>query len=91
LESIVVGDIESLSIGEAKLSLITNDKGGIIDDCVITAYDDHLYMVVNAGNQDTDWAHMQSHLAAFNGDVQLQRISDHSLVALQGLFSFLLL
>ncbi|KAF0685783.1 Aste57867_22391 [Aphanomyces stellatus] len=84
LESIVVGDIAALSPGESKLSLITNDKGGIIDDCVTTAYDDHLYVVVNAGNQDIDWAHMQTHLAAFNGDVKLEKISDRSLVALQG-------
>ncbi|OQS01352.1 aminomethyltransferase [Achlya hypogyna] len=84
LESLVVGDVASLTPGEAKLSLITNDKGGIIDDCVITAYDDHLYVVVNAGNQDIDWAHMQAHLAKFDGDVQLERIADRSLVALQG-------
>ncbi|CAK4072448.1 unnamed protein product [Aphanomyces euteiches] len=84
LESIVVGDIVSLTTGESKLSLITNDKGGIIDDCVTTAYDDHLYVVVNAGNQDIDWAHMQAHLAKFDGDVQLSKITDRSLVALQG-------
>ncbi|RHY08213.1 hypothetical protein DYB36_001151 [Aphanomyces astaci] len=84
LESIVVGDIAALTSGEAKLSLITNDKGGIIDDCVTTAYDDHLYVVVNAGNQDLDWAHMQTHLAKFQGDVKLEKITDRSLVALQG-------
>ncbi|KAG9412739.1 hypothetical protein AC1031_015639 [Aphanomyces cochlioides] len=84
LESIVVGDIASLATGESKLSLITNDKGGIIDDCVTTAYDDHLYVVVNAGNQDIDWAHMQAHFAKFDGDVQLSKITDRSLVALQG-------
>ncbi|OQR98403.1 aminomethyltransferase [Thraustotheca clavata] len=84
LESIVVGDIQALTTGESKLSLITNDKGGIIDDCVTTSYDDHLYVVVNAGNQDIDWAHMQEHLAKFGGDVQLERIPDRSLVAIQG-------
>lgn len=84
LEQIVVGDIAALAPGEAKLSLITNDQGGIIDDCVITNYDDHLYVVVNAGNQDVDVAHMQQVLAAFQGDVQLERLEDRALVALQG-------
>lgn len=84
LESIVVGDLEALSLGEAKLSLITNDAGGIIDDCVITKYDDHLYVVVNAGNQDIDLAHMHRVLASFNGDVQIERLTDRALVALQG-------
>lgn len=84
LESIVVADLEALQPGEAKLSLITNDNGGIIDDCVITAYEDHLYVVVNAGNQDIDVEHMNKKLAAFKGDVKIERLTDRALIALQG-------
>ncbi|GLE01016.1 hypothetical protein PINS_up009829 [Pythium insidiosum] len=84
LEQIVVADLTALQPGEAKLSLITNDKGGIIDDCVITNYDDHLYVVVNAGNQEIDVAHMQNVLAKFDGDAKLERLTDRALVALQG-------
>jgi aminomethyltransferase len=51
LESLVVGDIAALGAGEACLSLITNEQGGIIDDTVITNAGDHIYMVVNAGNK----------------------------------------
>ena len=48
LEKMVVGDIAGLKEGEAKLSLIMNDKGGIVDDTVITnAGDGVIYMVVN--------------------------------------------
>ena len=36
LESLVVGDIQGLSPGTGTLSVFTNDKGGIIDDTVIT-------------------------------------------------------
>ena len=35
LEKVVVGDISSLKPGEAKLSLIMKDNGGIVDDTVI--------------------------------------------------------
>ncbi|DAZ93995.1 TPA: hypothetical protein N0F65_005506 [Lagenidium giganteum] len=84
LESIVVGDLQALNAGEAKLSLITNDKGGIIDDCVITNYDDHLYVVVNAGNQEIDLVHMHKKLAEFDGDAHIERLTDRALVALQG-------
>ncbi|KAF1323535.1 Glycine cleavage system t protein, partial [Globisporangium splendens] len=84
LESIVVGDIGALTHGEAKLSLITNDQGGIIDDTVITKYDDHLYVVVNAGNQEIDLVHMHKVLESFNGDVKIERLTDRALVALQG-------
>lgn len=47
LERMVVGDIASLKPGEAKLSLIMNEKGGIVDDTVITNAGDYIYMVVN--------------------------------------------
>ncbi|TYZ69239.1 hypothetical protein PybrP1_007428 [[Pythium] brassicae (nom. inval.)] len=84
LESIVVGDLQALALGEAKLSLLTNARGGIIDDCVISKYDDHFYVVVNAGNQDVDLAHMHRVLESFQGDVAIERLSDRALVALQG-------
>lgn len=84
LESLVVGDLQALALGEAKLSLLTNDRGGIIDDCVISKYDDHMYVVVNAGNQDIDLAHMHRALERFQGDVAIERLSDRALVALQG-------
>ncbi|CAI5725169.1 unnamed protein product [Peronospora destructor] len=84
LENVVVGDLQALDSGEAKLSLITNDKGGIIDDCVISRYDDHMYVVVNAGNQDIDLVHMHKLLDNFNGDAAIERIQNRALVALQG-------
>ena len=47
IEKLVVGDIASLKLGEAKLSLIMNESGGIVDDTVISNYGDYIYMVVN--------------------------------------------
>ena len=47
VEKMVVGDIASLKEGEAKLSLVMNEQGTIMDDTVITNAGDHLYMVVN--------------------------------------------
>lgn len=84
LERAIVGDVAALDDGEAKLSLITNARGGIIDDCVVTKYPDHLYVVVNAGNQDEDVAHLRALLAEFKGDAKLERLTDRALVALQG-------
>lgn len=84
LERAVVGDIEALAEGEARLSLLTNDRGGILDDCVVTKYADHLYVVVNAGNQEADVAHLRALLADFQGDAVLERLEDRALVALQG-------
>ena len=45
IEKCVVGDIAGLNSGSGCLSLVTNENGGIIDDTVITKYDDYVYMV----------------------------------------------
>lgn len=84
IESLLVGDIAGLATGQARLSLLTNETGGIIDDCVVSSYEDHLYMVVNAGNKDIDLDHIETHLESFQGDVALEVMEDRALVALQG-------
>jgi aminomethyltransferase len=43
VEKICVGDIENLSSKASTLSLILNDKAGIIDDTIVSKYDDHMY------------------------------------------------
>ncbi|KAJ1912956.1 hypothetical protein H4219_005403 [Mycoemilia scoparia] len=91
LESLVVGDIGDLPAGSGTLSLFTNEQGGIIDDTIITNQQSGdngvIYVVSNAGRADVDLAHIRKHLEVFQkngGEVELQVIDDHSLVALQG-------
>lgn len=52
-----VGDIGGLKDTEAKLSLIMNEAGGIVDDTVITNAGDHIYMVVNGACKHKDLDH----------------------------------
>jgi aminomethyltransferase len=47
IETMLVGDVAALKTGETKLSLIMNEKGTIMDDCMVTNSGDHYYMVVN--------------------------------------------
>jgi aminomethyltransferase len=63
--------------------MILNPAGGVIDDCIITRYEDHVFVVINAGCKDKDIAHFQQKLTEFKGDVTME-IVDKSLVALQG-------
>ena len=85
LEGLVVGDVASLANGTGSLSVFTNEKGGIIDDTVITKVaDDEIYLVVNAGCREKDLAHLNKHLAAFDGDVTMTVHDDRALIALQG-------
>ncbi|KAG7279886.1 hypothetical protein CRUP_016213, partial [Coryphaenoides rupestris] len=87
MESLVVADIAELQDNQGTLTLFTNDKGGIIDDLIVTKADQgYLYVVSNAGCADKDSALMKSRLAEFKAaglDVDLEFL-DQALIALQG-------
>jgi len=74
---------------QMKLSVLLTDKGGIIDDCIITNKDNHVYMVVNGACKEKDLEHMRARLAEFNqknkAAVKIEYLADtRSLLALQG-------
>ncbi|TGZ52626.1 Aminomethyltransferase [Temnothorax longispinosus] len=55
LESLTTCDLKNLSKGAATLTVFTNEKGGILDDLIITKDDEDRYFVVsNAGRRDED-------------------------------------
>ncbi|MBN3295090.1 GCST protein, partial [Amia calva] len=87
MESLIVGDIAELKDNQGTLSLFTNEKGGIIDDLIVTKTDQgYLYVVSNAGCSEKDSAHMQDRLKEFQSaghDASLEFL-DESLIALQG-------
>ena len=85
VEQVVVSDIQGLATNTGCLSLITNAQGGILDDTVITACDDHVYMVVNGATKFTDMDHFQQQLEDFDGDVTMEYLDETmQLLALQG-------
>eukprot|EP00775_Hariotina_reticulata_P006762 gene6762-6979_t len=88
LETLVVGDIAGLADGTGSLSVFTNEKGGIIDDTVITKVTPtEIYLVVNAGCRDKDLAHLNKHLAEAKAkglDVSMLVHDERGLLALQG-------
>lgn len=61
LERATVVDTKNLKQGQASLSLLMNEKGGIKDDCIITKVtEDEFYVVINAGCKITDLAHIDN-------------------------------
>ena len=59
MERMTVADISALTPGKATLSLLMNDKGGIVDDCIITKVTEtEFFVVLNAGCVDKDVAHI---------------------------------
>ena len=83
----MVADVAGLAPGTGSLTVFTNEKGGAIDDSVITKVtDEHIYLVVNAGCRDKDLAHIEEHMKAFKskgGDVSWHIHDERSLLALQ--------
>eukprot|EP00919_Chromeraceae_sp_WS-2016_P020197 GHVR01048117.1.p1 GENE.GHVR01048117.1~~GHVR01048117.1.p1 ORF type:complete len:387 (+),score=78.80 GHVR01048117.1:36-1196(+) len=87
LESLCVGDIVSLQPGDLRLTLLTNETGGIIDDCVVASQPDYLGLVINGACAEKDTEHIKTHLSSYkwkNKDVTLEVLEDYSLIALQG-------
>jgi aminomethyltransferase len=88
LEGLVTGDVAGLADGTGSLSVLTNARGGIVDDTVVTKVTPtEVYMVVNAGCREKDLAHLGEHLAAAKAagkDVALAVHDDRALLAVQG-------
>ncbi|MEJ6790105.1 glycine cleavage system aminomethyltransferase GcvT [Brevundimonas sp. BR2-1] len=81
-ERFVPGDYAILKAGRQKYSLLLNAEGGIMDDLMAGKPDhDGLYVVVNAGNKDADFAFLQANLS---GDATLKILDDRALLAIQG-------
>ncbi|MBL0967800.1 MAG: glycine cleavage system aminomethyltransferase GcvT [Brevundimonas sp.] len=81
-ERFVPGDYAILKAGKQKYSLLLNKDGGIIDDLMAGKPDhDGLFVVVNAGNKDEDFAFWSANL---EGDATLQILDDRALIAIQG-------
>jgi aminomethyltransferase len=86
LERLVPGDLQALEPGRMRYTLLLNDRGGIVDDFMVTRpreddWQDRLFLVVNAARKDRDFRTIQDALA---GRAKLQRLDDHALIALQG-------
>ena len=84
----VVGDIASLKTGEAKLSLIMNEAGGIVDDTVITNAGDYIFMVVNGACKFKDMKHFETYLNGSGLDVKMEYLGNRQLLAVQVHFVF---
>lgn len=83
IETLLPGDIASLAPGQIRYSFLTNDAGGIRDDLMVTRLPEknRLYLVVNAGCREADFAHIE---ASLGGRAALVRLDDRALLALQG-------
>ena len=81
LERLVPGGITTLAPGRARYTQFTNDRGGVLDDLIVSHAEDHLFLVVNASRADEDLALLEEAMAKTSVTVDPL---DRALLALQG-------
>ncbi len=81
LETLVPGDIVSLSAGRQRYTLFTNAAGGVLDDLMVSHQGDHLTLVVNAACKAADEVHLRLSLS---DSCLVEPLVDRALLALQG-------
>ncbi len=86
VERIVPSDIAALKPGQIRYTTLLNALGGVLDDLMIARPSEpeaqgDLYVVVNAGCKESDWAYMAR---SFDPSVRIVRADDRCLLALQG-------
>lgn len=78
LEKLLPGDITGLAEGTLRYSLLLDDKGGILDDLMVTRRAGDLYLVVNGAVKAADIAHIRA------AGIEVDYREDWALLALQG-------
>ena len=81
LEALMPIDLEALKVHQMTYSTLTNSDGGIIDDLIITRWDENtFFVVVNAACKHQDIEHFKQHLP----NAQIDVLEQQGLLALQG-------
>src|SRR5579864_405714 len=83
LQSLLSNDLDRIAPGEAQYTLLTNERGGIIDDLIAYRLGDCRYLlIVNASNREADFRWLKEH------EVRGSEVTDvseqYALLAVQG-------
>lgn len=82
-DELTVNAVSTMKPGQARYNIFTNEHGGAHDDVIFYKLPDRWLLVVNAGNADKMWAHLNANL----GDSGVKLTSFHgsnALIAIQG-------
>ena len=83
LQSTLSNDVSRLEVGDAQYTLLTNERGGIVDDLIVYRTDQHRYLlIVNASNRDADYRWLKER--EIRGSDVRDFSDDYALLAVQG-------
>ena len=81
LEAVLPIDLSTLEPGRVRYSLLLDERGGILDDLMVTATGSAYYLVVNGATKWDDIAHLRESLA---DEIDINHWDEAALLALQG-------
>ncbi len=81
LEAVLPIDLRTLKPFGPRYSMLLDEAGGILDDLMVTRWDDGFYLVVNGATKWDDIAHLRENLP---DEVTLSHMDESALLALQG-------
>jgi aminomethyltransferase len=83
LQSLLSNDIDKLEPGDAQYTLLTNERGGIVDDLIVYRLEAGRYLlIVNASNRDADFQWLKER--EIPGSDVRDVSEDYALLAVQG-------
>jgi aminomethyltransferase len=83
LQSLLSNDLERIDPGQAQYTLLTNERGGIVDDLIVYELDPFRFLlIVNAANADTDYRWLKER--EIRGSEVTDRSREYALLAVQG-------
>jgi aminomethyltransferase len=83
LQGLLSNDLDRIGPGQAQYTLLTNERGGIIDDLIVYSIEPGRFLlIVNASNREADfhWLKEREH----RGSEVSDRSSEYGLLAVQG-------
>jgi aminomethyltransferase len=83
LQGLLSNDVAKVGVGEAQYTLLTNERGGIVDDLIVYRVEEYRYLlVVNAANRDGDFAWIKER--ELRGSDVRDVSDEYALLAVQG-------
>jgi glycine cleavage system T protein (aminomethyltransferase) len=83
LQGLLSNDLDRLDLGDAQYTLLTNERGGIVDDLIVYKLDPFRYLlVVNAANARTDYEWLKER--ELRGSDVRDASDEYALLAVQG-------
>jgi aminomethyltransferase len=83
LQSVLSNDLDKIEPGEAQYTLLTNERGGIVDDLIVYRLESGRYLlIVNAANREADFRWLKER--ELPGSDVRDVSDDYALLAVQG-------